>query len=94
MSTNTATKSDTHAPPARARPAARASADSAATKEKVAHARSRSCLSFQSGGGGSSANMPKKKGEYSVLSEVNTEDEWIQLCKKEVKGARVRRAAD
>ena len=27
--------------------------------------------------------MPKKKGEYSVLSEVNTEDEWLQLCKKE-----------
>ena len=32
--------------------------------------------------------MPKKKGEYSVLSEVNTEDEWLQLCKKEVSGAR------
>ena len=28
--------------------------------------------------------MPKKKSEYSVLSEVNTEDEWLQLCKKEV----------
>ena len=29
--------------------------------------------------------MPKKKGEYSVLSEVNTEDEWLQLCKKEAR---------
>jgi hypothetical protein len=28
--------------------------------------------------------MTKKKGEYSVLSEVNTEDDWIKLCKREV----------
>ena len=42
-------------------------------------------IPFQSGGGGGGANMPKKKGEYSVLSEVNTEDEWLQLCKKEAR---------
>ncbi len=28
--------------------------------------------------------MAKKKGEYSVLYEVNTEDEWLGLCEKEV----------
>ena len=44
---------------------------------------------FQSGGGGGGANMPKKKGEYSVLSEVNTEDEWLQLCKKEARETRI-----
>ena len=33
--------------------------------------------------------MPKKKGEYSVLSEVNTEDEWLQLCKKEARETRI-----
>ena len=27
--------------------------------------------------------MSKKKGEYSVLSEVNTEEEWLSLCSKE-----------
>ena len=29
--------------------------------------------------------MTKKKGEYSVLSEVNTEEEWLSLCEKEVR---------
>ena len=28
--------------------------------------------------------MTKKKGEYSVLSEVNTEDDWRKLLDKEV----------
>ncbi len=28
--------------------------------------------------------MSKKKGEYSVMSEVNTEEEWLSLCDKEV----------
>lgn len=28
--------------------------------------------------------MAKKKGEYSVLYEVNTEEEWAGLCEKEV----------
>ncbi len=28
--------------------------------------------------------MTKKKGEYSVLSEVNTEAEWLKLLEKEV----------
>ena len=82
MST-TATKSYKHA-----RTHARAAARLRQRRRTDARTRSRHCHLFQSGGGGGGANMPKKKGEYSVLSEVNTEDEWLQLCKKEVSGAR------
>lgn len=29
-------------------------------------------------------SMAKKKNDYSVLTEVNTEDEWLTLCEREV----------
>jgi len=28
----------------------------------------------------------RKKGDYSVLSEINTEDEWQALCLRKVSG--------